>query len=136
MSKDRQKGVTLVELLIAVVIIGVLSAIAYPSYQNYVLKGHRTAAKADLMMWQLAFEEQRTQNQSYISSAAKTIDTICPNCTNNNSRYNFSVSAATVTTYTLLAIATDKQKVDGCLKLTLKHTGETGQESPSNATCW
>ena len=132
MSKDRQKGVTLVELLIAVMIIGVLSAIAYPSYQNYVLKGHRTAAKADLMMWQLILEENRTQSVP----EPNWLKELCPSCTSDNSRYNFSVSAATTTTYILLAIATDKQKVDGCLKLTLKYTGETGQESPTNATCW
>ena len=89
MSKDRQKGVTLVELLIAVMIIGVLSAIAYPSYQNYVLKGHRTAAKADLMMWQLILEENRTQGTDYQTSISNAqsvpepnwLKELCPSCT-------------------------------------------------------
>ena len=135
MSKERQKGVTLIEMLIVVAIIGVLTAIAYPSYQSHVLESHRTTAKADLMMWQLAFEEQRTQNQTYVSSAAKTIQALCPSCTNDETRYEFTVSGATKTAYTLIAQAKEGSPQENdenlCLNLTLQHTGQT---EPS--ACW
>ena len=45
----RTKGFTLIELLIVVVIIAILSAIAYPSYQAYVIRANRAMAKAELL---------------------------------------------------------------------------------------
>lgn len=48
-SRRRNRGFTLVELIVAMVILSILAAIAIPSYSQYVLKSHRTEAKAALM---------------------------------------------------------------------------------------
>lgn len=45
----RIKGFSLIELMIAVVIVGILAAVAVPSYQNYVIKANRAAAQAFMM---------------------------------------------------------------------------------------
>ena len=47
--RRRNRGFTLVELIVAMVILATLAAIAIPSYTNYVLKSHRTEAKSALL---------------------------------------------------------------------------------------
>lgn len=47
--KSEQRGVTLVELLIVVVIVAILAAVAYPMYQNQLRKGSRAAAQAQMV---------------------------------------------------------------------------------------
>jgi type IV pilus assembly protein PilE len=68
--KQMQQGFTLIELMIAVVVVGILSAIAIPSYRSYVQKAERGAAKA--VMLNLAQTEERyfTNNGTYLAFAA------------------------------------------------------------------
>ncbi|MGF1879024.1 type IV pilin protein [Photobacterium frigidiphilum] len=89
---NEQKGVTLIELLIAVAIIGILTAIAYPSYESHIFKGHRSQAMADLMKIQLTLEEKYTQSGSYDFSivAANT----CAFCETDKKRYHISINSS------------------------------------------
>jgi len=55
---QRQKGFTLIEVMVVVVVIAILASIAIPSYREYVIRGHRRAAQAAMM-------EIATQQQQY-----------------------------------------------------------------------
>jgi len=61
----KQKGFTLIELMIVITIIGILAAIALPSYQNYVQEARRADAKAALLSIQLEQEKWRANNPAY-----------------------------------------------------------------------
>ena len=49
LTNRRDRGFTLIELMIAVVVVAILTAVAYPSYQKYLAKGRRAAAQSYLM---------------------------------------------------------------------------------------
>ena len=124
----KQKGVTLIEMLIVVAVIGVLTAIAYPSYQSHVLKGHRTQAMGDLIKIQLALEESYTQNSAYdfdiVSSGS------CSFCDTDSERYTLAVTQQDPG-YLITAKMESLQKNDECEDLSLDQTSKGLPER-----CW
>ena len=64
------KGFTLIELMIAVAIVGILAGIAYPSYQDSVRKSRRADAKGALLGFANAMERYFTENNSYLGAGA------------------------------------------------------------------
>ena len=69
-NKNAQKGFTLIELMIVVAILGILSAIALPSYTKYVEKSRRTDAKVELLKIAQLQESFFAQNLSYAENLA------------------------------------------------------------------
>ncbi len=61
----KQSGITLIELMVVVVIIGILTSIAVPSYRNYMLRSNRVDAKAALLQMAAAQEKHYLQNNTY-----------------------------------------------------------------------
>lgn len=73
MQKSEQSGFTLIEVMMAVVIIGILAAIAWPSYTQYVVRNNRVAVQAELMQIAAAAERYRAQQLTYANAKLSTL---------------------------------------------------------------
>lgn len=67
--QQRVKGFTLIEALITLAIVGILSAVIYPSYTSYVERSYRTQAQADLLDFASAMERHKATTFSYEGAA-------------------------------------------------------------------
>ncbi len=74
-NSTRQRGFTLIELMIVVAIVGILSAVAYPMYTDQVRKGRRAEARAALMNLLLQQERYMTQRNTYKEFVVTATDT-------------------------------------------------------------
>lgn len=108
----KEKGFSLVELMIVVAIIGVLTMIAYPSYQDYIKSSNRAAAQADLMSLGAAMERHKATSFSYKGAAQSLADTGKPGIYHTyspssepyaNRAYDLKITAATGSTYVIEA---------------------------------
>ncbi len=131
----KRHGFTLVELLIAVAIVGILSAIAIPSLNSYLLKSHRSDAYATILKIQLAEERYRGYNTTY-----GTLTEVWGGSTSTEGgRYTISISNVSATSYTITATAVTAQSSDSedgvsCAAIVLAYSNGTATKTPSN--CW
>lgn len=142
--KQRQNGFTLVELMIAVAIVGILAGIAYPSYQDSTMKSRRADAKGALLGLANAMERHFTETNSYLGAGTTSGNTGSPTIFSATSPigggtayYNLTINAVTASTYTLYAAPTGAQANDRCGTLSLTQTGVKGvSTSVAVAECW
>ena len=117
-TRRRQRGVTLIELLVALVIVGILTAVAMPLYSRYQQRTYRTQAFADLGDCAQALERYYTSNFSY---AGANLATICTATSppKGTALYNLSLTVADATSFTLRAtpIAGTAAATNGLLEI-------------------
>lgn len=137
MTKIRRPmhGFTLIELMITVVIVAILAAVAFPSYQRYVLRSHRVEGQALLSEAAARQERYYTQNNAYASNAGALNMT---SYVNGLQYYSLAISNVTATSYTLTATAKGAQAKDGeCLSLILDQAGtRSNTGTGTGTTCW
>ena len=158
---NAQTGFSLMELLIAVAIVGILAAIAYPSYQSQVLRTKRTAAKTALSTLATGQEQFRGNRKRYASTlselgyGASTLyldgDGNLDTSSSGASIYAISLTGYGASTtancsssgsagshsYTLIATPQGSQSGDSdCANLCLAHTGERGSSAGDPKECW
>jgi len=140
----RQSGVTLIELLTVIVVLGILSTIAVTSYRSFTLRANRTDATTTLLRIQVAQEKFFLQNSRYASGSTEL--TAAPPAglglglragdLTLNGYYAITLDAADATHYTATATATAGQTQDtaACLTFTLD---EQGTRTPAvSSGCW
>lgn len=135
MQKIRQiTGFTLIELMITVAIVGILAAIAYPSYQDSVRKSWRANAASCLMELAQGMERRFTGSSSYAGATLPSSG--CPTEGGMTDRYGFSFAVApTANTFTLRAVPVGPQANDPCGTLTITQTGQKGSAG-TVSDCW
>lgn len=137
-----QQGFTLLELMIVVAIVGILAAIAIPSYQGYVQKARRADAQAALTEMAQAMEAAYARNFTYEKMAAAAKDTGAPSAAilrgSSVDFYTLTIHAANQTTYTLRATPTGAQASDRCGTLSINNAGTKTAVKASTAVidCW
>ncbi|WP_335739408.1 type IV pilin protein [Rheinheimera metallidurans] len=135
---NKQLGVTLIELMVAVAIVGILAAVAVPSYQAHIVRSNRTAASACLAEYAQFMERNYTSNMSY-NPAGFTMPTL--QCRNDVARrYTLGIANLAARTYRLTATPTSLQNDPDCGVLTLDQAGAKGANGGFAAAdiqkCW
>ncbi|MDH3587385.1 MAG: prepilin-type N-terminal cleavage/methylation domain-containing protein [Gammaproteobacteria bacterium] len=144
---SKQRGVTLIELMIVIVILAVIASFAYPSYMNYVVDAKRTAATSILL--QVADRQQQffmdnkrfandltnlgfANNPLVVADDGRTM----AGAGNSESTYSVALTNVTATTYTITAAPLNGQAARDteCGSLTLNQTLTKGSDGGSD--CW
>ncbi len=133
--RKTMRGVTLLELMIVVVIISILTAIAYPNYREYVTRAKRTEAKAALL--QIATNQERfyLQNNTYTTNMTNLGFPVAGAFLSDSDSYIINVGAADANDLT--ATATFQLGGDEAGKcLTFQIDGRGAKTSAPDTDCW
>ena len=140
MNVRRTAGFTLIEMMIVVAVIGILAAVAYPNYTEYLIKSRRADCKAVILSAANMLERGFSINSTYPSAA----DPDDPSSVNPVAAFTCPLNGGTQTytlgyvtdgaSFTLTATPTAVQTRDSCGTLTLTNTG--ARRASGTGSCW
>jgi type IV pilus assembly protein PilE len=131
----KQRGMTLIELMIVIAIVAILASIAIPAYGRYVMRANRVDATAALLRLAAAQERFYLQNNTYGTAAAVGVPAT------ENGFYALAVTANDATGFTATATAQGRQlDDDDCQVFSINQLGQRtstdGGGADTSATCW
>ena len=149
MNTRHQRGFTLIELMITVAVIGILAAVAYPSYTQYIVRANRSAAQSFMYSVANKQEQYMLDARTYAGALSELSVTVPPEV---SSKYTITVSCTMpVATGTCTAVAgTPAYVITGtptgtqlandtkCGTVTLNQLGTKTESGTASATtdCW
>ena len=121
LARRRIGGFTLIELMVAVVVVGILLAVALPSFMDSIRKGRRSEAFTALAAIQQAQERWRSNRAAYTTTLA---DLGVTSAVTAGGYYTLSIVSASATGYVLTAVGSGSQLNDGqCANLGVEMNG-------------
>lgn len=131
----RMRGVTLIELMIVVIIVGILATVAYPSYRDFAARGKRNEAKAALL--QIATNQERfyLNNNTYTPDMTQLGFPVANNFVTDSGTYTVNVDAANPNNFTASAVYNNADNEAGKCG-TFQLDGRGNRTSAPLADCW
>lgn len=135
--KKSIRGLTLIELLMVILIVGILAAIAVPTYSNYMIRARRADAKTALEQVRAAQEMWRAEKGNYAvddglgTAVTKLRVTMGAPATTVSNYYTWSFTALSGTAFTAQATAIGSQATDGWLAI-----NQDGTKTSQYANRW
>ena len=139
-AKNKSMGFTLIELMITVAIIGVLGAIAYPSYQDSVRKSRRAEGRSAMMEVLQQQERYMTQNNTYLAFADTATSSVFKNFSGDSkakaSYWIGSRACSGDIKICVEAFGTPKYTDPDITELTITSTGVKSCTGTKTSVCW
>jgi len=136
----HQKGFTLIELMIVVAVIGILAAIAYPSYLDYVVRSKRADAMNALANVRIQQEKYRANNTTFGSVASLAAAGLITDPLYSPEDYwTVTIPLASISGSDFIAVATEKAPHDdpSCPPFAVDRNGPiTDNASYASSDCW
>lgn len=113
-----QQGFTLIELMIAIAIVGILASVAYPAYTQYTIRANRSAAQAEMMNIANRQQQFLLSNRNYATKEVlEASGYTLPATVSNKYSYAIAVGAGAVPAFTLTLTPSGTQVSDGNLTI-------------------
>lgn len=139
MHSNRQRGITLMELMIVMVVVAILAAIAYPSYRQQMMRSQRSTAKTALTQAVQGLERCFTRFNAYNDAGCPIAANLAgAGYSNPEASYQISAVGGAVgaTAFQLQAVPLGAQANDTCGALQITQTNVQTATGGDRATCW